>query len=73
MTLNSKSLVRIYYKMHKISLNNKKQMRMINSSCREKQESLTQFLKFYINKYKKKVILFSSYNSIFLKAFINFL
>ena len=48
-------------------------MRMMNSSCKEKQKSLTQFLKSYINKHKKRVISFFSCNSVFLKTFINFL
>ena len=73
MTSDSKSLVRTYHKVHKVFLNSKKQMKMMNSFCKKKQESLAQFLKSCINKYKKKVTSFSSCNSIFLKTFIDFL
>ena len=73
MTSNSKFSVRTYHRTHKIFLNSKKQMKMMNSSCREKQKSLTQFLKSCINKHKKKIVSFSSCNSVLLKTFIDFL
>ena len=73
MILNNKSLMKIYHKICKIFLSSKKQMRMMNSFYKKKWESLMQFLRSCISKYKKKVISFSSCNSVFLKAFIDFL
>ena len=73
MMSNNKFLMRIYCRMCKISLNNKKWMKMMSFSCRKKWKNLIQFLKSYINKHKKKVVSFFLYNSVFLKTFINFL
>ena len=73
MTSDSKSSVRICHKTCKIFLNSKKQMRMMDSSCRERWKSLAWFLRSYISKHKKEVVSSFSCNSIFLKTFINFL
>ena len=65
--------MKICYKAHKIFLNSKKQMKMMNSFYKKKQKSLAQFLKSCINKHKKRVISFFLCNSVSLKAFIDFL
>ena len=54
MMLNNKSSMRIYCKMCKIFLNNKKWMKIVNSFYKKKWENLMWFLKSCINKHKKK-------------------
>ena len=73
MMLNNESSVKICHKTCKIFLNSKKWIKMMSSFYREKQESLTWFLRSCISKHKKKVVSFSLCNSVFLKAFIDFL